>query len=362
MKAALSTLLILHGFIHFWGFLMANNFVQSSGITLEMSRWEGAFWLAAAVLFALSLLLKWVDYPLWPVVVFIGVILSQILIIFSWKTAWAGTLVNGCILLLSVVYFGQQEFRSMVNQESQRLSAEVAEDIDGTIGEEDLSQLPLPVSNWLRRSGVLGKQPIKKVRLTQALRMKLRQDQSAWSEGKAEQLMLSSPPAFHWSVEVKLNPVLGFMGRDKWQEGKGHMLIKLLGLVPVVNETPNPRINEAALQRYLAEIVWCPTMALSTHLTWTPIDDRAALAVFTHEGVRGEGVFRFDEHYDFHQFTAMRYRETAEGAERIPWTVSSDKTEWRNGIRIPTKCSASWQIEGKEWTWLELEVGKYHFR
>ncbi|MTB52585.1 DUF6544 family protein [Lewinella sp. W8] len=361
MKTVVSILLMLHFVLHTLGFLLSNDLLGAVHLPLELSRWEGVCWMLAGILFAGTLVLLWADYPRWPVGAFVAVILSQVLIILAWKVAWPGTLVNGLILLLSVVYFAQQEFRLMVSAESEELSASVTS-VTGVIGQDDLKELPLPVKNWLMGTGLVGKAPIQEVRLTQSLKMKLKPDQSQWSEGSAAQRIYSNPPAFHWSVDVRLNALMGFMGRDKWSDGEGYMLIKLLGLIPVVKEGPNPQINEAALQRFLAEIVWCPSLALSPELAWVPVDDHCARAIYTHGEVRGEGLFCFDDEYNFREFTALRFKETTDDAPRLPWRVSCDRTEWRSGVRIPTRCRASWEVEGKEWTWLELEVGEYERR
>lgn len=359
MKTAINLLLLLHGLIHLMGFLAAHQLIGSDLLPIAINRSTGAFWLAASVLFGITLVLLWVGYPRWPVWAFVAVLLSQVLIILVWKVAWAGTILNGLILLLSVVYFGQNEFRLKLKSELATMSAAVIADEARPIVEADLLELPPPVRKWLSRVGIIGRKPMREVHLTQRLQMKLKPEQKNWSEGRAVQRIFCDPPGFHWSVEVRMNPFIGFLGRDKWEKGTGFMSIKLLGLVPVVKQADNPRIDEAALQRYLAEIVWCPSVALSPHLEWFPLDEHSARAVLTYRGTSGEGIFTFDEQGDFSFFSAQRYKDNGEGGPRIPWRVVCDAPEVRKGIRIPTKCRASWEMEGEEWTWLHLEVEEY---
>lgn len=51
-----------------------------------------------------------------------------------------------------------------------------------------------------------------------------------------------------------MNPLLFFLGRDKFEAGRGDMLIQLNALFTVVNEQ-GEKIDEGALQRYLGEMV-----------------------------------------------------------------------------------------------------------
>jgi len=51
----------------------------------------------------------------------------------------------------------------------------------------------------------------------------------------------------------------------------------------------------------------------------------------------------------------MRYQNSND-IEPTKWTVTSNKTVERNGIKIPVECKASWELESGKWTWLKLRV------
>lgn len=38
------------------------------------------------------------------------------------------------------------------------------------------------------------------------------------------------------------------------------------------------------------------------------------------------------------------------------WIIDVEEHAIKNGIKIPVKMKAGWQLENKFWTWLELEV------
>ncbi len=53
-----------------------------------------------------------------------------------------------------------------------------------------------------------------------------------------------------------------------FKDGKGSMIIKVLSLINVVNDSNNEKINQGTLQRYLGEITWFPTAAVSPYIKW----------------------------------------------------------------------------------------------
>ena len=109
------------------------------------------------------------------------------------------------------------------------------------------------------------------------------------------------------------------------------------------------------MQRYLAEIVWFPSAALSPYIKWEALNDYSAKATLEYQGTIGSGVFYFDENGKFIEFIAMRYKD-ANDLEPTEWIVTATETAERNGILIPIACEASWQLNNKKWTWLNLKI------
>ena len=93
-----------------------------------------------------------------------------------------------------------------------------------------------------------------------------------WLDATADQLITVAPPAFNWSVKVKTGMINGITGRDWFENGKGEMVIKLASVLPVVKSKSNEKVDQASLQRFLAEMVWYPTAALCPYVSWESID------------------------------------------------------------------------------------------
>ena len=155
-------------------------------------------------------------------------------------------------------------------------------------------------------------------------------------------------------INPKCHFVLSF-SINRFDDGKAEILIKLFSFVPVADEKNDKKVDQSALQRYLAEMVWFPSASLSEYLEWEEIDDFSAKATLTYNGTKGSGIFYFDETGQFKRFVAMRFKDTNDN-EPIEWTVIAKKTEERNGIKIPVECNAIWKLESKDWTWLKLKI------
>lgn len=215
--------------------------------------------------------------------------------------------------------------------------------------------LPTIVQKWLLNSGAIGKETVHNVYLAQDLQMLMKPEQKEWSNAKAKQYFTSEPPAFNWSVKLKMNSLVDLVGRDKFENGQGEMTIKMFSLFSIVNAKNDKKINQATLQRYLAEIVWFPSASLSSYITWDAIDDYSAKATMDFNETKGSGVFYFDKNGNFKKFVAMRYKD-ANDTEPTEWTVTATKTEQRNGIKIPVELSVDWKLNNENWTWLQLKI------
>ncbi|MGB5171184.1 DUF6920 family protein [Eudoraea sp.] len=224
------------------------------------------------------------------------------------------------------------------------------------VSKESLSDLPPTVQRWLDYSGIVGKAAVKKVYLEQEALMRLQPDQEKWFKAKAQQTFTTEPPSFNWKVSLKINPLIFVTGKDSYEEGKGAMKMKLFSLFPLVNESNNPKIDQATLQRFLAEIVWFPSAALNPYIKWQAVDDLSAKAVMTYKGTVGSGIFYFDKNGGFQKFTAMRYKNLKENSTPLEWTVKAIKTVLKNNLLIPVELEVAWKLEEQEWTWLKLKI------
>jgi len=355
MRLVLIILLGIHGIIHLFGFLKAFEIFQFNAITQPISRTFGLVWFITFILFVFTILLLIFKSEYWWLIGFSAVVVSQILIFNYWSDAKFGTIANLIILVSVMIAYSSFSYKNKILKERVFMlenSKNITEDV---ITEETISGLPYIVQQWLMNNGTIGKSPISNVHLVQELELKLKPEQSEWNYGTAEQYITVQPPSFNWSISTQMNSIFDVMGRDKFQNGQGEMIIKLFSLFPVAEAKNHEHINQATLQRYLAEIVWYPSAALSSYIKWDSLSEYSAKATMEYNGTKGSGEFHFDEKGDFKKFVAMRYQDT-NSVMPTEWTVVATKTEERNGIKIPVNCEASWKLESGNWTWLKLKI------
>lgn len=354
-KTLFSLLLLLHGAIHVLGFVKAFNIATLKELTLPISKSQGLLWLLTFILFCFTLVQYLMKGKYWWLIAIIAVIVSQVVIILFWNDAKFGTIPNIIILLVSIVGLAQFSFHRKVNQEINSMFSQISAD-NSLITAEMTSGVPKPVQKWLHHSGIIGKERISTVRLKQKIQMKMKPEQKKWTQATAEQYFTIENPAFVWHLKMQMARFIPIAGRDKFNDGKGEMLIKALSLFPVAKNGNNEKINMGTIQRYLAEIIWFPSAALSPYISWEAIDEFSAKAIMTYKGTTGSGIFHFDQDGNFVGFNTKRYLGDGEDAELRDWIITVNETKEINGIIIPVKSKVTWKLNKGDWTWLKIGI------
>lgn len=355
LRFLFAALVILHGLLHLLGFVKAFQLGAVPQLSLPISRFWGVLWLIATILFLAYAVAYISRYPLAWLIGFTALIISQTLIIVFWQDASFGSLANLIILLVLLVSLASYRFTQQVRQETNQLHITANTQPAFPIRQEAIARLPPAVQRWITRSGLPEKGPVYSAQIRQQARMKLKPDQKNWYEASASQYTSVNVPAFVWQVEMPLFPAVFVFGRDKYMQGRGEMLIRLNALIPIVNEK-GPKLSEGSLQRFLGEMVWLPSLALSPYVRWEAVGDNSAKATLTYKGVSGSGTFTFNEAGDCTQFEAQRYKDNTANAQRYPWIMSIEAYGSFEGLRVPVKMNAHWELDSGPWTWLELEV------
>ncbi len=355
MRIMFLIIVLLHGLIHLLGFVKGFGFKEVKELTLPISKPMGFIWLTATIIFLTYGILYLANSKYAWFFGTVGVVLSQILIIIFWKDAKIGTIPNILILVVSVSSFGYYRFQNLVHKETIRLIGHNKMVQNKIIDENDIKELPEPVKNWLRNSGAVGKPFISIGKVTQKAEMKMKPEQENWMTASAIQYTTFDNPAFIWKVDVKMNSLLNFQGRDKFENGKGEMLIKMNSLINVVNEQ-GKKLDEGTMQRYLGEMVWFPSLALSPYITWVQINDTTAKATMSYKGTQGSGTFFFNEEGDFVKFSAMRFKDIEPDSKRYEWVLTVEAYKVFSDIKVPSKMKATWKLEEGDWTWLDLQI------
>lgn len=355
MKYLIALLLLVHGGIHLLGLIKAYGWAPLKGLPIRILRAEGTLWAIAGILFLTYAAMYSTETTNWWNIGALAMLLSQGLIIWQWKQARAGTIPN--VLLALHCLAGYTFFN--LNQDSlygtRNILQNAAPYPTGLLNDATIDSLPVSVQRWMRHAGVMGKPQIRSALITQNVRLKMKPGQKDWWPATATQWTYLPRSGFTWKVDVHPYPLLHFYGKDEWFEGKGSMYISLNGWFPVVN-AQGPKIDEGALQRYLGEMVWCPSLAVSPEIQWMALNDSSAKATLSMDGTTGNGNFYWNQRGDLLEYRAMRYMGNESDADCREWIIRVQGYHSFEGIRVPSKMTATWKLDSGEWTWLELEL------
>jgi hypothetical protein len=353
--------MVIHGLLHFVGFakawaigpkgqLSGEAIMEFSGHT---SKTTGVAWLLAGALFlsaTLGFLLRkeWYWIPACA-----ALVISQVLIIMDWSDAKYGTMLNVAVLIVVIFSASAMQFERMVGQEveSLRFSARTNRIM---ITEEAISGLPPNVQRWMRHSNVVGRYTPTIIRMVQegSLRTK---PKSKWMPFEAVQYFSIDPPAFVWSARIKATPLFTIAGRDKFDDGKGNMLIKPLYLFTAADGR-GEEVNQGTLLRYMAEMAWFPQAAVSHYLRWEFVDDHHARVTMTYGDTSASGVYRFNDDGTLAGFEALRYGDFDGTYRREKWSVATTGYRSFNGILMGNRNEVTWKLKDGDFKWLTLEI------
>lgn len=362
LRFLFAAILLFHGLIHLMGFAKAFKFAEMSQLTLPVSRTAGTIWFLTAVLFLGATVLFLLKNDAWWMVAIPAVVLSQGLIFTAWQDAKFGTLANVLVAVGMLLAWSSWRFTGMIDRELQTFLPEKMPAQEVVLRANDLAALPPIVQAWLDHSNCIGKPLPQAFQLRQQGAMRTSPD-GKWMPFEARQTTRTSQPGFIWTVQVAAAPLIQLVGRDKYLDGKGYMLIKLLSLVPIA-DAHGPETDQGALLRYLGEIIWCPGGALSEQIHWETVDSLSAKATMRYGGVEASGIFTFSVEGDPLRFEAMRYYNRKGGATLEKWRVDVDPKSFREfeDVRVPTRSTVSWALETGDFDWLKLEIQTLTFQ
>jgi hypothetical protein len=223
------------------------------------------------------------------------------------------------------------------------------------VTEEKTEGLPGPVQRWLKKSGMTGRPNIHTAALKQEGDMRLKPEQEKSFPAAAEQFITTDYPSFIWSVKMKMQPGFAVAGRDWYRFGQGEMIIKAASVFPIVTVRNNKKANQSTLQRYLLEMAWYPSAALSPFVSWKAVDEHTATAVMSYCGCTGEGTFHFSEAGELVRLSAYRFRDT-DDEEPTEWRADALEYMEVDGIRMPSRVAVSWVLPEGEFTWYTFSV------
>jgi hypothetical protein len=206
-----------------------------------------------------------------------------------------------------------------------------------------VDQLPDPVKRYLRKAIARERHSVTTAQLTHGGTFRPKLD-GAWLAIHGSQYIRADPPAFVWWGRVRVAPGVWIDARDRFEGGRGNMLVMMDSTFTLANSAGSA-IDQGALLRLLAEMVWLPSAFLEARISWRLVDDRRAEARLRVDDLDVTGTFEFGADDLPAGFRALRYRDLGGGkAELSEFYGSMSDYREVDGLLVPHLLIAHWKI------------------
>ena len=253
---------------------------------------------------------------------------------------------------------GHRAFTRLVLRDVQALRARASPGRAGVVAEEMLADLPEPVRRYLRYTGVVGRPIPGTVRLRQKGTMRPGPGRR-WVPLDAEEHYSVQPPGFVWVGTARVGPFPVVRARDMYAEGTGRMLVKVASLWPVADAS-GEQTDQAAIVRYLSEMIWFPAAFLADNVSFEAVDHSSARVTLTDHGRTATGTLVFDERGQVTDFVAKRYR-TADASSPETWSTPITGYGEFEGLRLPARGKAIYKLPGGDLEYVDVTVTDLHY-
>jgi hypothetical protein len=240
---------------------------------------------------------------------------------------------------------------------------EIEELIDSTkfsselMTDERIAHLPVPVQRYFQASGFVDH---KTSGITEILwagtKIKLGPDQS-WRNLETRQYNFTTTGSRLAYMNARMAGIVPFEGRDRYDNGRGHMLGTLGRMIRVFdNHSREVALGGAVI--LLAESLLEPSIALQEYITWEPIDQLTAGATLHHGELSVSGIFRFNEAGEFIRFeSGDRPYEVSSGEyESKPFSIDLAEYHETDGLKIAGRVFATWHLEDGDFTYWDGRI------
>lgn len=229
------------------------------------------------------------------------------------------------------------------------------------ITEADLAPLPEPVQRYLRYAQVLGKRRVRCVKVRQKGLMRMSPTQKGMPIEAVQYSTLAGQVSRMWYARAKMGPFALLTGYDRYDNGSGHMLMRLLSMFPVV-DVDGPEVDLSALIIFVNDMVMWPTAFLSDYIHWEPVDAMTARAQVNLHGKQFSAELRFNDIGELVDFiTEDRYRSVGKTYQQGKWSTPFRRYHEVSGLRIPSEGEAIWHLPEGDFPYIQLAIGEVSY-
>jgi hypothetical protein len=218
----------------------------------------------------------------------------------------------------------------------------------------DIRHLPEPVQKYLKYVGVIGKKKVNNVKVSADCKMKMG---SGWVKGGFEQYNLyGSHPTRFFYMKLKMLGFIPIVALHSYNEEKASMLVKVLGMVPVVDvKGKEMRIGDTTT--ILNDMcIFAPAALIDRRIQWELINDTTVKAVFQTDYCTVSALLFFNEQGELVNFTTHdRYDVNGNGsAKKLKWSTPLKEYKEINGLKLASHVEAVWDYPEGPYCYIKM--------
>lgn len=256
-------------------------------------------------------------------------------------------------------FMARRRFHGLIMTDVNELLAHAGSGIDPRQFAVRCEGLPEPVRRYVRFAVGQDAPVVRTARLRHGGRFRT-SPRRRWLPIEGQEFFTIGEPGFIWNATISLWPFLWIEARDRLIDGRGNMLVKFCSLFTLVNAN-GKELDQGALLRWLAEVVWFPIGYLSSRISWDPIDSRTAQATLSHNGLSVIAKVEIDEEGRLVNIRGLRYQVENGRSTLTPWKGVCQGYREFGGMRIPTSVEVLWELSEGDFSYAKFEVSSVEY-
>ncbi len=358
MRFLLAGLVLVHALIHLMGFAKAFRLAALPNLAQAFSRAVRLTWLAAALLLGMTVVMLLLGHDWWWLVGMAALVLSQALIVHSWRDARFGTIVNVMIAVPVLIAALEARPGSFTN----RYRAAAREALAGSqamppVSEADLAHLPDSVRRYLRYVGVVGNPRVRNFRA--AFRGDFRNGlEGRWMSFRSEQVNVVEPPSRLFLMKASMFGV-PIEGLHMFRSDGASMRIGVASLFRVA-EARGPKMDQGETVTLFNDLCLMAPAALidDRRIRWDAVGPLSARAAFTHNGYTITARLSFNEAGELIDFESGDRFMSSDGKsyQKLPWSTPAGEYREFDGRRVASHVEVVWHTRAGPFLYGEFHL------